>query len=91
MCMVTRDYEGHRAGERPQVEVCMGDVWYAGELRAWIRRTDTWWAHIDYTLPDSTTHVVTVPGSRLRSDDPRAHAPDTRLDQSSCGAPSDGE
>ncbi|WP_157682713.1 hypothetical protein [Nocardioides scoriae] len=68
----------------------MGDAWYSGELRAWIRRADTWWAHIDYTLPDSTTHVVTVPSSRLRSDDPRAHDPDTRRAQRPRGAPSEG-
>ncbi|SDR74876.1 hypothetical protein SAMN04488570_0251 [Nocardioides scoriae] len=73
--MVTREYRPFRAGDRPGVEVQIGDAWLAGELRAWIRRAGIWWAHLDYTLPDRNRHTTTVPSRRVRSTDPRGQVP----------------
>lgn len=72
--MVTRDYYSFAVGQRPAITVSMGQHWWRGELRSWIRRPDGWWAHIEY-VAGRDRHVTTVPAGRIRSDDARAAVP----------------
>lgn len=72
--MRTSDFVCFGVGDRPEIELCLGDRWLLGELRSWIRRGPAWWAHITYDLGHATA-TATVPASRIRSSDPRAQAP----------------
>lgn len=73
--MGDRDYRGFEPGRRPSIEVGIGRRWHPGELRAWIRRSGTWWAHVDYSLAGDGTHTATVPARSIRSSDERAAPP----------------
>ncbi|KQT92222.1 hypothetical protein ASG49_09780 [Marmoricola sp. Leaf446] len=57
------------------MEVRIGTRWLPGELRSWIRRGATWWAHVDYVLPGDGSHTATVMATSIRSTDPRAEPP----------------
>lgn len=54
-----------RPDERPDVEVLVDDVWYPGELRAWQRRADGWWANVNWTR-DGMRYLDTVLADRVR-------------------------
>ena len=60
---------------QPAIEVAVGGRWLPGQLRSWILRDSTWWAHIDYSTAADRVHTTTVPAQRIRSNDPRAEAP----------------
>lgn len=60
------DYRGYQPADRPAVEVLIGDDWHPGELRAWMRRGDEWWANVSWSPRAGDTHLDTVPGSKVR-------------------------
>lgn len=55
-----------RPDERPDVEVFVDGVWYEGELRAWQRRADGWWANVQWRPSAGMTYVDTVPAANVR-------------------------
>ncbi|HXH77339.1 hypothetical protein [Nocardioides sp.] len=60
--------------ERPDVEVLVNGVWHPGELRAWQRRDDGWWANVQWRPRAGETYIDTVPAIDVRVDettDPR--------------------
>ena len=66
MSLMDDDYRGYPPADRPLVEVLVGDDWLPGELRAWHRRGDEWWANVSWTDGTASTRLDTVPGARVR-------------------------
>lgn len=52
--------------ERPAIEVEINGQWYAGELRAWLRRGDEWWANVAWSAGVADTRLETVAAERVR-------------------------
>lgn len=53
-------------GDRPAIEVEIGGTWYAGELRAWLRRDGEWLANVAWSAGTASTHLDTVVAERVR-------------------------
>ena len=49
----------------PDIEVLVDGVWRQGELRAWQRREDGWWATIQYRTSGGQ-YLETVPAGQIR-------------------------
>lgn len=47
-------------------EVERDDIWYRGDLIAWRRRDDGWWAHVRYTVAPGEQYLHVVPAARVR-------------------------
>ncbi len=56
-------------GQRPDVEVLVDGQWVQGELRAWSRHKDQWWANVVYrTAPGAGTYSAPMPTDQVRED-----------------------
>ena len=52
--------------DRPDVEILVDGVWYAGELRAWLPRDDGWHGNVEYSTGVGENRLDTVPEYRIR-------------------------
>lgn len=60
------NYRDFLPGDRPSVEVLIGDAWQPGELRAWHRRDGLWWANVAWTDATRSMRLDVVPSDRVR-------------------------
>lgn len=70
------DMRRYEADRRPPIEVRVGASWRTGQLRAWIRRGDGWWAYVNYAVEHDRAVTATVPARQIRTDDPRGGPPE---------------